>query len=481
MGFEKVRYGARVVVVTARRLKAAGLQRTPHVPSRTLHRQLQFMTQRAKRTNYELSRSQVDTPDDVVALTWQLVGDYRHQVARVLDLGAGDCRFALTGTYRTYDGVEIDKHRTKHLDIPRKARVHVGCAFRFDQNEYDLCIGNPPYVRHHDLEEKWRDKTSAYLSKEMGVTLNRKANLYVYFLALALLKTRSDGLIAQVVPVEWTIRPSASGLRKFIKKNKWSVTIYRFNEDIFPTVTTSASIAIIDKRNCTGKWRHFDITRDDTTGKYSTIQAKQTRIVPYEQRGIIWALRGMSPGTQTVFTLTEGERIHAGLRREDVMPCVTTMRRVDHRCLVLDEKSFKRHYIETGEKCWLIKSHASSISDRLRGYLKGIPKSQRDTWTCNTRRPWHRYILHPVPGLLISAGLSTTGPKVMINQIGAHAVGAVSGVHTNHAKISMTDVGAFISSINFNKTVLSHSGMLRKIEIRQINAVLNDYLQARGL
>jgi hypothetical protein len=434
---------------------------------------------RAKRTNYELSRSQVDTPTEVVRFTWDLVSRYRSNIGQVLDLGAGDCKFALTGTYKTYQGVEIDRKRTHGLILPKRAQVHVGCAFKFEPTGYSLCIGNPPYVRHHDLDEKWRDKTAAHLSKVMEVPINRKANLYVYFLALALLKTRSDGLVALVVPVEWTVRPSANGLRQFIKKHKWTVDIYRFNDTIFESVITSASVAIIDKKGTSGKWRHFDVTRDPRTGAYISTQASQAKVVPYEERGDVWALRGMSPGTQTVFTLTEGERIHAGLSTADVMPCVTTMRRTSERLIALNESNFKKYYVDKGEKCWLIKSHERHHSPRLAAYLKGVPKHLRDTWTCNKRRPWHRFILHPVPTILISAGLSAIGPKVLVNKIGAHAVGAVSGIHTKRKDLSAQNIAEHIVSIDFSKTVLAHSGTLRKIEVRQINSVLNDYLLAR--
>jgi predicted RNA methylase len=64
-----------------------------------------------RKTAYELSHSQVDTPQDVVSLFWKIAHRYRERFTDVLDLGAGDGRFAIGGSYKQYVGLEIDKRR----------------------------------------------------------------------------------------------------------------------------------------------------------------------------------------------------------------------------------------------------------------------------------------------------------------------------------------------------------------------------------
>ena len=114
---------------------------------------------RRRKKAYELSRSQVDTPEDVVSLFWQIAHRYRHRFSSVLDLGAGDGRFALGGgRFEEYIGVEIDKRRKPTADLPRQASIRYECAFRHERAGYAACVGNPPYVRHHDLDPGWRDR-----------------------------------------------------------------------------------------------------------------------------------------------------------------------------------------------------------------------------------------------------------------------------------------------------------------------------------
>ena len=432
-----------------------------------------------QKTAYELARSQVETPPSIVRLVWEITHKYRKHFARVLDLGAADGRFASHGRYDRYIGVEIDPQRVTGVALARNARIHTSCAFRFPKDGFSLCIGNPPYVRHHDLDEGWRDKVANRLSREINLTLNRKCNLYVYFMILGLLKTRDDGLVSLVVPYEWVSRPSALALRQYIEANRWHVDVHRFAEDIFGGVLTTASISVIDKSNTDGVWNYFDIDGDNVVQERKEVTLSERQLLPYEDRGDIWALRGMSPGSQKVFTLTEGERIHAGLYLDDVLPCVTSLRAIPDSLSALTSSAFQKRYVSAGERCWLIKSHAD-LSPRLHRYLAHVPYSLRDTWTCTTRRPWYRYDLHPNPSILVATGFTEFGPKVALNHAGAYAVGSVCGIHSNGRIRSLWQLRDFIKGINFERRVVAHSGCLKKIEIRQLNAVLNRFIERVG-
>lgn len=429
---------------------------------------------KTKKTAYELARSQVETPTSIVRFVWQLVARYRERPATVLDMGAGDGRFASHGDYGAYHGVEIDRHRALAAILPSRAKITVGCAFTHSGNSYDLCIGNPPYVRHHDLNEAWRNRIAAQLSRATGEVVNRKSNLYVYFITLGLLRTAPDGLVSLLVPYEWASRPSARALRSYIEAHGWHVDIYRFADDIFGDVLTTASVSVIDKGIRDGKWRYYDVDADRKIQERPGVTLSAKRLLPYEGRGPIWALRGMSPGSQAVFTLTEGERIHAGLRTDDVLPCVTTLRTIPDDLQSLTPTVFQRRFVSAGERCWLIRSHEPP-STRLRNYLRHVSPKRRATWTCNHRSPWYRFELHPCPRVLVATGFTCYGPKVLVNGAGAYAVGSVCGVHADGALLSPRRLRQFLRGIDFEKRVVAHSGKLKKIEIRQLNAVLNRF------
>jgi hypothetical protein len=389
-------------------------------------------------------------------------------------MGAGDCRFAKGGKFERYVGVEIDERRLAGAKPPANGTVVRSCVFRYRGRDYDACIGNPPYARHHDIQNPWKDQTVARLERELSVKLDKHCNLYIYFLCLALLKSRADGLVALVIPYEWVSRPSAQALREHIQAQRWNVAVYRFQMPIFEGVMTTASISIVDKARHEARWSYYDITPEYKLAARKGVTDSKAGVLEYAVRGRIWALRGLSPGSQKVFTLTEGERVNAGLSRRDVVPCVTSLRTVPPALRTLTRSAFHKHFVHAGRRCWLIRSHEDKRSSALDTYLAAVPKRNRQTYTCRNQTPWFKYLPHPAPQLLFGSGFTKFGPKVLLNSVGACAVGSVWGIHAKR-QLPLRRLQAHLLRINFEKQVVAHAKTLKKVEVKQLNAVLNAF------
>jgi hypothetical protein len=78
------------------------------------------------------------------------------------------------------------------------------------------------------------------------------------------------------------------------------------------------------------------------------------------------------------------------------------------------------------------------------------------------------------PDLLVSTGFTSHGPKVLINCVGAKAVGSVCGIHSSR-EIALTPLREYLRNMNFEGRVVPHAKQLKKVEIRQLNAVLNEF------
>jgi predicted RNA methylase len=460
----------RVVADTAAAIAALKRPRSAQRARNRRHRQMPH-----RRTAYELSESQVTTPQPVISLFWELMRKYRDRLDAVLDFGAGDCRFAVGGHFRRYVGIEIDGERARVAKPPVDGRLIQDCAFRHQGRNYAACIGNPPYTRHHDIEDRWKDETVRALERELRISLNRHCNLYLYFLCLGLLKTKDDGLVALIIPYEWVSRPSARAVRDYIRSQGWNVSVYRFQMPIFGRVLTTASISIIDKAHHDGDWRYYDITPAYEVVERGGVTTSTEGVLDYAQRGDAWALRGLSPGSQSVFTLTDGERIRAGLSRRDVVPCVTTLRHVPFSLRTLTDSAFEKHLVRAGRRCWLIRSCEARRSAALTAYLDAVPQSERQTQTCLAQNPWFNYLPHAVPQLLFGSGFTKHGPKVLVNSVGARAVGSVWGIHSQH-RLPVRRLQAHLLSLDFEKRIVPHAKTLKKVEVRQLNSVLNAFL-----
>lgn len=421
------------------------------------------------------TRCQVATPPDIVQLLWDIAHRSRKGKAfpSVVDLGAGDARFAASGRYGSYTGIELDPKRHPAFPLRANARFLHKDAMRLGKGAYSLAIGNPPYIRHHHLEPDWRDESIVRLAKAGGPLLKSTANSFVMFLLQAILQTQDDGLIVQLVPFEWVTRPSALELRDYIKDNGWSVRVFRFKADIFPTVLTTASITVIDKASKTGEWLFGEIDREGNVAHTTNPSGTKERVLPYQGRdGRCHALRGLSPGSQSIFVLNEEQRLFHGLRKvRDVMPCVTSLRNVSKNLEVLDRESFDEEYVRKGRLCWLIRSDKVDLSPELSQYLKQVGTAWKAFSTCTNRERWWQYRNHPVSQALVSSGFIDKGPKVLVNEVGAMAVGSVYGVHIDD-ELSVAEVSNGVRRYDFRRRVVSHANNLKKIEIGQLNAVL---------
>jgi len=389
-------------------------------------------------------------------------------------MGAGDCRFATGGNFNEYLGVEIDRARVASATPPTNGRVIQGCVFRDATGEdYAACIGNPPYVRHHDIRGPWKERTVAYLEQQLGIHLNRHSNLYLYFFCLGLIRSRANGLVALIIPYEWVSRPAFKPVRDYIRQQGWGVAVYRFQAHIFDGVMTTASITMIDKSRTRGRWKYYDITKKGRIKRRKEVAGSKAAL-EYEKRGRVWAMRGLSPGSQKVFTLTESQRRQFGLHRTDVVPCVTTLRHAPKSLRVLTKAAFKKHFIDAGERCWLVRSSLDTRSERLNAYLESVPPQERATVTCTSREVWFQFKMPAAPSLLFSSGFIKFGPKILINAVGARCVGSVTGIHSD-AQIAVRMLQAYLLKINFEQRVVGHARLLRKVEIKQLNGVLNSF------
>src|SRR5258708_40021075 len=127
------------------------------------------------RTAYELRESQVTTPEPVVSLFWRLTRQHRPHMASVLDLGAGDCRFAAGGAFDHYTGIEIDRQRI--AAVPTNGQIICGCAFRHDVAGYEGGLSNTPYVRRHDLQPPGKEPIISPLHHQLAVSLTQRRTL----------------------------------------------------------------------------------------------------------------------------------------------------------------------------------------------------------------------------------------------------------------------------------------------------------------
>jgi hypothetical protein len=432
-----------------------------------------------------LDRCQVDTPMPLVKRVWEQIRSRRtDRLRKVVDFGAGDCRFSKHGSFTRYIGYEVDAERIKlTASLTRGVELVNQCAFSSEITDASLCIGNPPFVRNQDLPLGWRERAAEVLRKRTGVRVSGLANAWQYFFLLSLASTDADGIVALVIPFEWVSRPSSANIRAFIRKNRWNVAVYRLADSTFPRVLTTSSITIIDKTKSDSQWSYFGEMPSGTFRQLPSVTSHATGLIEYARRisrfaSQPFAKRGLSPGTQKVLTLTESERARLGLRvGRDVVRCVTTLRHLPSDQCSLTKEVFERYYVAKGEKCWLVNVRSRKISDKLRGYFDAVPEERYQTSTCLNRDQWWKFVMPQIPDVLVSTGFTKRYTKAVVNSTAVHAVGSVCGIYEVGRK-KRNSIAKSLRETNLGHGVVAHSHGLRKIEINQLNTVLHQICES---
>lgn len=428
-----------------------------------------------------LSKCQVDTPPNVVRFVWEQINARRACIDTVADFGCGDGRFAKYGKYKKYVGFEIDAERAAGAVLENSQSIQIDCAFeQCGTAQYDVCVGNPPYIKHHDLSIEWLERIEARLRSVIDYDSDRRSNAYIYFFWLSLASTKSDGLVALVIPFEWISRPASKKLRSFLKNNGWSVDVYFLEGTIFDRVLTTACVAIVDKTSVSAEWKTYTVTVGGEILPTEHPTMTKNPVLEYERSdGEYKAIRGLSPGGQEIFVLTENERKQFDLAiGRDVVPAVTTFRYIGEIGSSLTPKIFKANFVDKGKRCWLIRTNAEP-SEALSLYLNQVPVDKRQNSTCTNRKIWWKYPMPEVAKILYASGFSGTTPKMLINKVSAIHVGGIHGIHCPNQKVAGVLI-EYLNNYDFASRVVAQAKGFKKLEVNQMNSVLNQIFVNNG-
>ncbi|MCT7604407.1 Eco57I restriction-modification methylase domain-containing protein [Aliarcobacter butzleri] len=113
----------------------------------------------------------------------------------------------------------------------------------FEENSFDVVIGNPPYVRQEAIKEQ-----KEALSKIYKV-FHSSADLYVYFVELGLNLLKDNGLFSYIFPNKWLKTSYGKPLRQLLKTYNIQSIIDFGDLQIFDGATTYPLILTISKSN----------------------------------------------------------------------------------------------------------------------------------------------------------------------------------------------------------------------------------------
>lgn len=110
------------------------------------------------------------------------------------------------------------------------------------KEKYDYVVGNPPFVRIHNIPERYRDIVKSFQFSD-GM-----ADLYVIFYEIGINMLGENGKLGFISPNAFIKNDSQQKFRDFLINNKYISAIYDFGASkIFPDADTYTCICLIGK------------------------------------------------------------------------------------------------------------------------------------------------------------------------------------------------------------------------------------------
>ena len=115
--------------------------------------------------------------------------------------------------------------------------------------EVDLLVCNPPYVRHHHIEQTEKLRLSGEAMQEVGIRVSGLAGLYVYFMLLSHKWLAADGLSIWLIPSEFMDVNYGSALKAYLLNHVDLIRIHRFDPSEGQFEDALVSSAVVWFRN----------------------------------------------------------------------------------------------------------------------------------------------------------------------------------------------------------------------------------------
>jgi adenine-specific DNA-methyltransferase len=155
------------------------------------------------------------TPPWVVELQLERIAQKCRRPARVIDPGAGTGRYAIAAARKWPDAEIIAVERDPvlaqaaqlNIALARLPNVKVICSDYLDLvlpriAGVSVFVGNPPYVRHHEISEKAKRWYTASM-ETLNLPANQLAGLHVYFFLKSLILAKPGDVGSFITASEW--------------------------------------------------------------------------------------------------------------------------------------------------------------------------------------------------------------------------------------------------------------------------------------
>jgi adenine-specific DNA-methyltransferase len=426
--------------------------------------------------------------------------------ARVVDAGCGSGRFAAAVARRAPGLPVIAVDRDPWQTIMTRATLKVLGADRASVVQADYTrlalpaaagrtafIGNPPYVRHHDLTaaaKQWAVRAA----RELGLRLSTLAGLHVYFYLATALAARPGDVGCFVTSAEWLDVNYGAALRRLFLGRLGGQALHLLDPRAVPfadAMTTAVTACFVVESSpsavhlrALGSLADLGYLEGGTavspaelarSGRWSTaFAARDLDATGARPLGAIARVhRGLVTGANDYFLLTRDDAAALGLR-DWCHPAITTAAELFAADGVIRDGPERRLLLDVPPDV------DRSAHPRLDAYLRRGEASRRgqppiaQRYIPTHRRPWW-YLGRWRPAPIIASYMARQAPRFVLNPDGLAIINVMHGLYPRH-ELSWSRLATLTAALNqarhsFRGNGRTYHGGLEKIEPREMEAL----------
>jgi hypothetical protein len=347
-----------------------------------------------------------------------------------------------------------------------------------------LFIGNPPYVRHHDIGDAWKD-WFACTALSQGVRASKLAGMHVHFFVRTLELAQDSDFGVFITSAEWLDVNYGSALRELLAGRLGGVALHVLDAKAMPFAGATTTGAITCFR--VGRPpKDFRVRAVDSPAALDPLSGGAP--VPWQQVAAAprWSIivRPTVPAPSGHIELGELCRVHrgqvtgandvwiagahgAGLPANLLKPAITKARELIETAGVLDSTLHLRRVIDIpADLDELDPRHRAAIA----AFLAWAKRQGADEgYIARHRRAWWSVGLKPPAPILVTY-MARRPPAFVRNLAGAHHINIAHGLYPRES-LSQRVLDGLVHWLRANVSVgqgRTYAGGLTKFEPREV-------------
>lgn len=395
---------------------------------------------------------------------------------RVVDAGCGTGRFALAAAerFRKAMVVGIETH-AELVSLAQSAASAHGLTARVNILEQDyrsaelptlngrtLFIGNPPYVRHHDIDPDWKGWYQREMAR-LGIKASALAGLHAHFLLRTLQLTKPGDAFCFVTSAEWLDTKYGAALRDLLVEHLCVAEMWlaEKSEPVFSDALVSTLVFTGTVGSPVEAVRLRRLHRDDQeTNTFRTVNRSQ--LAKSERWSELWAEevavdngqvelgevfavhRGQVTGNNALWTY--GKAYREELPDAVLKPCVTRARELfDLGTETLDSTDTLKRVVDIPAD-WEQRLHGKAAADVSRFLDWCERRGGRDSYIAAHRQPWYSLRLgRPAPVLMTY--MARRPPRFVLNAARAGILNIAHGLFPR-ADVAPSELRRIVMALN---------------------------------